>query len=323
MRNRKPSYLNDPWKLEGKRAYVSPDVDDGHLEQVAAFADTMHDGSLETTITPVTGLPDQDYPGGRIEANILFRYVPREHGYCAGLGAFGKKYFIAKVRQVEAQWHKLEVLRAEGDGSSLRFDRAYRLRVSFVGSRITLVPPDMRPFAVDDTTYTSGQWGLRTFKTKAKFQQLVASTAPRCFVAMPFDPTLNETHKAIERAVNRCGLTCVRGDQMRTPSSVIEDIKAEISRADLVIVDFTGQNANVYYEAGFADALQKPRISLAQRKADLSFNVQHLRTIMYSVAEYERLSRTLREMIKATRETHPVRNPERHPSRRPGSGRSR
>jgi hypothetical protein len=35
---------------------------------------------------------------------------------------------------------------------------------------------------------------------------------------------------------------------------VVEDLKALIAQADLVIVDFTGKNPNVYYEAGLADA---------------------------------------------------------------------
>ena len=45
MKDRKPSYLNDPWKVVGKRGYISHDVDDDHLEQVLGCADTRADGS--------------------------------------------------------------------------------------------------------------------------------------------------------------------------------------------------------------------------------------------------------------------------------------
>jgi len=49
-----------------------------------------------------------------------------------------------------------------------------------------------------------------------------------------------------------------------------------------VIVDFTGKNPNVYYEAGLADAWKKDWIVLAQSTEDLTFDVQHIRCIQYS-----------------------------------------
>jgi hypothetical protein len=50
----------------------------------------------------------------------------------------------------------------------------------------------------------------------------------------------------------------------------------------LIIVDLTGKNANVYYEAGYALALNKRIIHIAQSAADLPFDVKHLRTFVYS-----------------------------------------
>jgi hypothetical protein len=62
----------------------------------------------------------------------------------------------------------------------------------------------------------------------------------------------------------------------------MDDVKKQISEADLVIVDFTGQNPNVYYEAGLADAMGKDWIVLAQSTDDLTFDVRHIRSIQYS-----------------------------------------
>jgi hypothetical protein len=62
----------------------------------------------------------------------------------------------------------------------------------------------------------------------------------------------------------------------------MEDVKAQIAEADLVIADFTNKNPNVYYEAGLADAWKKDWIALAQSTDDLTFDVRHIRCIQYS-----------------------------------------
>jgi hypothetical protein len=62
----------------------------------------------------------------------------------------------------------------------------------------------------------------------------------------------------------------------------MEDVKTEIAEADLVVVDFTDKNPNVYYEAGLADAWNKDWIILAQSTDDLTFDVRHIRCILYS-----------------------------------------
>jgi hypothetical protein len=55
-----------------------------------------------------------------------------------------------------------------------------------------------------------------------------------------------------------------------------------LAGADIVVVDFTNRNPNVYFEAGLADAWKKKWIVLAQSTNDLAFDVQHIRTIIYS-----------------------------------------
>ena len=71
-------------------------------------------------------------------------------------------------------------------------------------------------------------------------------------------------------------------DEIFVSRPVVEDLKTQIAEADLIIVDFTDKNPNVYYEAGIADALRKKWIVLAQSPDDLTFDVRHLRTILYS-----------------------------------------
>jgi hypothetical protein len=56
----------------------------------------------------------------------------------------------------------------------------------------------------------------------------------------------------------------------------MDEVKKRIAGADLVIVDFTGRNTNVSYEAGLADARQKDWIVLAQASEDMTFDVRHI-----------------------------------------------
>ncbi len=82
----------------------------------------------------------------------------------------------------------------------------------------------------------------------------------------------------------------------------MEDVKNKISGADLVVVDFTNRNPNVYFEAGLADAWKKKWIVLAQSMNDLAFDVQHIRTIIYSnkMGADSRLRENLEQALKET-----------------------
>jgi nucleoside 2-deoxyribosyltransferase len=49
------------------------------------------------------------------------------------------------------------------------------------------------------------------------------------------------------------------------PGWAIEDIKRQIAECRVVIAEITPGNPNVYYEVGYADALNKPLILIADR----------------------------------------------------------
>jgi SAM-dependent methyltransferase len=75
-----------------------------------------------------------------------------------------------------------------------------------------------------------------------------------------------------------------------------------LAGADIVVVDFTNRNPNVYFEAGLADAWKKKWIVLAQSTNDLAFDVQHIRTIIYSnkMGADSKLRESLEQALKAT-----------------------
>ena len=60
-----------------------------------------------------------------------------------------------------------------------------------------------------------------------------------------------------------------------------KDIKREISESKVVIAEITAPNQNVFYELGYAHALNKPTILLARRGRELPFDIRSYRVIFY------------------------------------------
>ncbi|MBK8028798.1 MAG: hypothetical protein IPK17_04660 [Chloroflexi bacterium] len=105
----------------------------------------------------------------------------------------------------------------------------------------------------------------------------------RIFVAMPFlDELLPVYRDHIAQVAGRLHVSCKRGDDFATTNSIIQEVWSAIYHADLLIVDCTHKNPNVFYELGVAHTLGKKAVLIAQSREDFPFDVQHLRSIVYS-----------------------------------------
>ena len=115
---------------------------------------------------------------------------------------------------------------------------------------------------------TGSQLGLYAWgKAQIDFNDLAVNSAkPQVFVAMqfgaPFDTLYQEV---IHPRADALGLNVVRIDEVAGAGIVFEDIKRQIAEAKVVIAEITAPNQNVFYELGYAHALNKPTILLAQR----------------------------------------------------------
>ena len=58
----------------------------------------------------------------------------------------------------------------------------------------------------------------------------------------------------------RCHWSCARADDILHTRDIISVIWEEIERSECVIADVTGNNANVFYELGYAHAVGKNTI---------------------------------------------------------------
>ena len=127
---------------------------------------------------------------------------------------------------------------------------------------------------------------------------------PKAFVVMQFAEPYDTFHKeVIQQRATSAGFDVIRIDEKAGPGVIFQDIQREIEDSDVVIAEITPTNPNVFYELGYAHALKKPTILLAQRGAELPFDIRSFRVVFYNdtiggKAEVERNLQTHLEAIK-------------------------
>ncbi len=106
---------------------------------------------------------------------------------------------------------------------------------------------------------------------------------PMCFAIMQFTEEFNILYQDVIRPVcESYGYQVVRGDDYYTSGQIMEDVTQSIRSAALIIADVTPDNANVFYEVGYAHAIGKPTILLCDRRRErLPFDISGFRTLFY------------------------------------------
>lgn len=118
-----------------------------------------------------------------------------------------------------------------------------------------------------------------------------------CFVIMPFGEKKDLDGHEIDfddiyrfffkKAIEDLGIECIRCDEIEEAGSIHEKMFEQIYNADIVVVDITTSNANVYYELGIRHALAKGVTVLIRRKGTtIPFNIQGLQVVEYDQAKF-------------------------------------
>src|SRR5215475_327541 len=122
-----------------------------------------------------------------------------------------------------------------------------------------------------------------------------------CFIVMPFGQDWSrDVHRILTRACEEVGVRPVRGDDLFTPTDLLEDIWQGLNAADFVIADITGRNANVFYELGIAHTLAKPVLILSRDAVDIPSDLATRRVILYGhpgADWHEDLARMISEAV--------------------------
>lgn len=129
--------------------------------------------------------------------------------------------------------------------------------------------------------------------------------ANRFFMVMPFryaelnDFYTNHVKGFLEKRLN---VSVFRADDFNDSDVIIDTIFREIEKSEFVICDVTHCNKNVFFEIGYARALNKQLIFLMQDGFDHNFfDVAHIRRIEYSLSSPEAMQARLVDTIETMR----------------------
>jgi Nucleoside 2-deoxyribosyltransferase len=105
---------------------------------------------------------------------------------------------------------------------------------------------------------------------------------PSVFVLMPFGKEFNDTYKfGIKGAAEDVGAYAERVDEQMFAEGILERVLNQINKADVIVADMTGRNPNVFYEVGYAHALNRVVVLLTQRADDIPFDLKHHQHLVY------------------------------------------
>jgi len=128
------------------------------------------------------------------------------------------------------------------------------------------------------------------------------------FMIMPFGyGQLNQFYqKNIKAFLNTCdpAIQVYRSDDFTGTDVVADTILQQIKKAEFIICDITNCNKNVFFEIGYAKALNKDLIFLLQQdKPAEFFDVNHIRRIEYSYERESEFQILLRDTLISVRNT--------------------
>lgn len=255
---------------------------------------------ISGTVSAEVELPDVDAKD-EATCQLVVPYDVETQGLVgAGINALGSGMFSirewtsgiqAKSGAAERGTSNPESLRwsynaVTGDRSNLKANFRYAMEVTVFGSRIVLYVNGVQ-VAIANTPMTSnharptGIFCVSSSDIRISHFRVEAKKA-KAFIVMQFSQPYDQVYsEVIKNACAEYGLEPIRGDEIYEPGIIVQDVIREIVGAQLIIADITPENANVYFEVGYALALNKPIILLARKGTPLPFDVSAFRVLFY------------------------------------------
>ena len=132
---------------------------------------------------------------------------------------------------------------------------------------------------------------------------------PRIFVLMPFANEFLDVYVlGIREVAEKLGFTVDRADDIEHNGNILDVVQQKIRQADIVIADMSTRNANVFYEIGFAHAVNRPTVLLCRNTDTVPFDLQSINYIKYAgiVDLRERLEKRLKALREERADGDPI-----------------
>jgi hypothetical protein len=264
--------LNEP----GRAVYLGPQPGQDRPYGICLSKSRFSEGEVRVTVQIPAMHPD-------ISGRLLlgYRSLNAEY-YTVGIGGNAFAYTLVHF-QPGTGWRPLAFA---GSEDALRPQQPYHLVLRVQGLRVTLSDGDITVFEhVLQSPLPVGQLGLFGWTDNlVEFTEMsVAEKRGTAFVVMQFTEPYKELYEEVVKKV-------AEGDDFKLEAFhagevfgrvILQDIKRGIEEARVIIAEITPANKNVFYEVGFAHALNKPTILLVAKGTELPFDIRGYRCILY------------------------------------------
>jgi hypothetical protein len=258
-------------------------------------------------------LSNQDFNEGSISVDITFSKISPESTCQIMLGfnqltdemtliGFGTG-MVSVDRYIDSKW---SLFGSVGNKMNLKENKSYSLRVLIEGSRITAFVDEVKVLSTYlPYTLAKSQIGLWCRDTSNILISNIQVNAvkPKVFVIMQYSQPFDDLYTSVIKSVcqNGYGLEVVRADDTSRPGLIIADVINQIIESNLVIAEITPDNPNVFYEVGYAHAINKATILVASRDRKLPFDVSPFRTLFYenTIGGKEKIEDDLKRYLEA------------------------
>jgi hypothetical protein len=174
-----------------------------------------------------------------------------------------------------------------GDKNDILPNVEYKLKILLAGSRLDFLVNNVNiisynfPFLIPRKQV--GLWCQSSGKIIIK-DYIVNEEKGKTFVIMEFSQKYNDLyHEVISPICIKNNIEPIRADESKTTGLILNDIIKRIYEAKFIIAEITPKNPNVYFEIGFAIAIQKPVIFIADKNniEGLPFDISGFRVLFY------------------------------------------
>lgn len=255
---------------------------------------------------------DESFAEGKIEVDVKFKgssssscadivlYYDPAGKYTLDAGIGNSSLFT--IRHFDTKWTEHA---SSGSSNLIIPNKFYHIEASLHGSTVTLIVDGVEvlrhtlPFS-----FPKSQVGLFCLdKTDIEFKNFkVKNVRPKAFVVMQFSTEYNDVYfEVIKSVCEEQNIEVMRIDEENGPGIIIQDITRAINESKMIIADISPVNANVFYEVGYAHALNKPTILIAEKGTKLPFDVSAFRTLFYenTIGGKSKLESGLKKHIEA------------------------
>ncbi len=238
----------------------------------------------------------------RTTCEILFYYDPETGDYLSiGISAAGSMFGLRYMFNGKFDFYK-----QSGEHSNIKAKKTYHLEIRLNGSHVLLIADGVEVISYNLPIPTKQtQVGIFCLSqsniTIRKFD--VKASKPKAFMVMQFSNQYNELYEdVVKEVINESfELDVIKADEIYGPGIILSHITKHIAESKVIIAEISPQNSNVFYEVGYAHALNKPTILIAVKGTKLPFDVSPFKVLFYenTIAGKKRIKQGLSQHLSS------------------------